>query len=848
MAFKIILDGEWQAECFGNETEAVYGKDPVETIPAKVPGDIHLDLLEAGKISNPYFSLNAENCQWVSEKYWVYKKTFKLDKKQFLGKCDLVFRGLDTYATVFLNGNEIGKTANMFIEHRFDISDLIQTGNNEIVVRFVPPLEPVSEKDSSKYSAAFDNLRLFNRKMQSSSGWDWAPRILNIGIWRSVELEFYNTARIKDIFVRTISVDEKFALINIDVENDFLNSDYSSKIDLAVEIFDTDGISAAKKNIAAKKSQTISLKISNPKLWWPNGSGKQYLYFANITLLNNKKEINFKKLKFGIRTIEIEEESDQRGSTFVFKINDQKRFIKGANWVPFDSFPSAPTRERYREILKLARDANINMLRVWGGGIYESPDFYEACDEFGILIWQDFMFACGLYPEDDGEWLVNVKQELLLAFNSLKNCTCIAVWCGNNECGMNILKDAEYSGKKLFEGFLKKLCEIDSTRPYRITSPYGGNNVNSPDIGDMHFGAWVECASVYEPEKFSEYVTEKCNGRFHSETHTMGAPPMRSLKRFMSDKEINENCGEVWEYHTRNNPYDGCKLTYIQRMEAFAKAYYGEPNNKRSLADMLAYQQHEIITQHAEHHRRLMFDCAGVLFWSMNECWPCVCGSMIDYYLAQKAGYFAAKRGFKSTIISIDYRGKEAKIWISNDLLKSFEAEIEFSAMSFNGEKIIENLTKIIVEANSATKALDIPALNLSSLDPSQYFLMVRLKHNGVEIDRAIKPLSLPKDWDLPHASLDVKIQKINDITFELKISTDLFARVVTIEPTGMSPNLLTNPAKLMEQCDVMIADDNYFDLLAGESRTMLIRLRNSYCVDGFEIRAWNAEPVKVLC
>ena len=220
--------------------------------------------------------------------------------------------------------------------------------------------------------------------------------------------------------------------------------------------------------------------------------------------------------------------------------------------MPFDSFPAAPTRERYREILKLTRDANINMLRVWGGGIYESPDFYEACDEFGILIWQDFMFACGHYPEDDNEWLANVKHELPIAFNNLKNYTCIAVWCGNNECGMNILNEAEYSGKKLFEGFLKKLCETDPTRPYRITSPYGGEDVNSPDIGDMHFGAWVECARVYEPEKFSEYVTEKCNGRFHSEIHTMGAPPIRSLKRFMSDKEISESCGEVWEYHTRN--------------------------------------------------------------------------------------------------------------------------------------------------------------------------------------------------------------------------------------------------------------------------------------------------------
>ncbi len=252
MLFKILLDDCWQVECFDNETEAVYGKKPAETIPAKVPGDVHLDLLGAGIISDPYYSLNAEKCQWVSERYWVYKKTFCIDKKHFSGKCNLVFKGLDTYATVFLNGIELGKTANMFIEHRFDVSDLLQVGENEITVRFVPPLEPVSGKDTSNYPSAFDSLRLFNRKMQSSSGWDWAPRILNIGIWRSVELEFYDHGRIKDIFVRTISIDKKYAIINIDVENEFLNFDYNSKIKLLVEIFDADGISVAKKTSRQK--------------------------------------------------------------------------------------------------------------------------------------------------------------------------------------------------------------------------------------------------------------------------------------------------------------------------------------------------------------------------------------------------------------------------------------------------------------------------------------------------------------------------------------------------------------------------------------------------------------------
>ncbi len=830
----VSLDGVWELSCFNNEVDAVSGTSRLEALSGHVPGDVYLDLLDAGMIEDPFWSLNAEKCQWVSEKCWVYTKSFELNDAQAGDAGELVFDGLDTYTTVLLNGTELGKTDNMFIEHRFDVGGMVRAGKNELVVRIRSPHAREVDKAPQDYPAAFDSQRLFDRKMQCSYGWDWAPRIVNVGIWRSVRLEPARPARIEDVFAKVVSLNPEFSRVEVDVESCAVGCE------IVVCMKGRDGQLVVRSQAAAEHKQTVCLEIENPHYWWPNGSGDQYLYSLHVSLQREGEELDSKSLQIGMRTIEIDATPDERGSRFVFCINGEKRFMKGANWIPSDSFPAAMTRERYREILRLARDANINMLRVWGGGVYESPDFYEACDEFGILIWQDFMFACGDYPDDNPQWLKNVEHELPIAYRRLRNYTCVALWCGNNECGMNLPPTQEYPGKRLYEGFLKDLCATDPTRPYRITSPYDGEDLNSADEGDMHFGAWVESARAFEPEKFSEYVTERCNGRFHSEIHTMGAPPMRSLKRFMDEDEIAETYGDAWEYHTRNNPYDGCDLTYIQRMDAFSKAYYGEPDSVQSAVDRLEYQHYEMINQHIEHHRRSMYECGGVLFWSMNECWPCVCGSLVDYYLSQTAGFFAAKRGFKQTIVSIDYRGKDASVWISNDMLKSFDGRVEFAVVSFDGKRAFECSVELCIEANAASRAIEIAAGKLSSMDSSQCFLMARLVVNGSEIDRTIKPLGLPGEWNLPKASLALRSEKVGDDAFELTVSTDVFARVVTIEPIGDLPVAPTDPMRLMEQCDVMDASDNYFDLLAGESRVMRIQLRRSCGVTGFQVRAWN--------
>jgi len=835
------LDGEWELSCFNHEADATAGVPPLEAVVAQVPGDVHLDLQAAGKIEEPFWSLNAEKCQWVADRCWVYRKTFALDAVQATAAGELVFDGLDTYATVLLNGAELGKTANMFIEHRFDVTGIVHPGDNELEVRLQSPHVRELKKDPADYSAAFDSQRLFDRKMQCSYGWDWAPRILNVGIWRSVWLEPARAACICDVFAKVVALDPALARLEVDVE--------SCAVDCEIVICmkDRDGRLVARSQAVAERRQTFCLEVENPNYWWPNGSGDQYLYTLDVALQREGENLDFQSLEIGLRTVEVDTTPDARGSSFIFRINGEKRFMKGANWIPSDSFPAAMTRERYREILRLARDANINMLRVWGGGIYESPDFYEACDEFGILIWQDFMFACGDYPDDDPQWLENVERELPIAYRRLRNYTCIALWCGNNECGMNFPPDQPYPGKQLYEGFLKDLCETDPTRPYRITSPYDGEDLNSADEGDMHFGAWVESARAFEPERFSEYVTERCNGRFHSEIHTMGAPPMRSLKRFMAKDGIAERYGDAWEYHTRNNPYDGCELTYIQRMGAFSKAYYGEPDSVQSAVDRLEYQHYEIINQHIEHHRRSMYECGGVLFWSLNECWPCICGSMIDYYLAQKAGFFAAKRGFKQTIISIDYRGESSSVWISCDELEGFDAEVEFAVLSFDGQRVLERNITIAVEANASRKVIEIAADELAGLDPARQFLMARLLRSGNEIDRAVKPFGLPGDWDLPVASLNASLHQVATDVFELSISSDYFARVVMIEPIGDLPVAPTDPMRLMEQCDIMDTSDNYFDLLAGESRTICIQLRDPCRVAGFQVRAWNGEILGII-
>jgi len=840
----ISLDGEWQLTGFASEEAARDGRDPEYSLTALVPGDVHLDLLRTGELPDPYASLNALECQWVAERWWTFRRTFTVTPDDLGDRCYLVFDGIDTYSAVCLNGDVIANTDNMHVPYRFDVTDAIRHGENELKVRFVPPLLPMSERDASKYSAAFfTNYRVFDRKMQCSYGWDWCHRFLNIGLWRSVRLEAVRRGRIDDVFVRVGVLEPNRALVDIDVAIEDVAEGASLRVAATIE--DAEGVEQARWEAAAKEDLAAVLTVADPHYWWPNGDGEQYLYTARVTLTEGDAVVDARTIRSGMRTIDILEEPDEVGASFTVRVNGEKRFMKGADWIPMDSFPASVTRERYREVLTLFRDAHFNMLRVWGGGIYEAPAFYEICTELGILLWHDFMFACAEYPEDDPAFLAKVERELPTAFRALRNHTSVAVWCGNNENGMNHKTGDYYYGKHLFEGYLRRLCETDRSRPHRITTPYGGEQPNCGEYGTTHWGAWMECTRKPEPEAFTEKL-KAWGGRFQAETHLMGAPPARSLARFLSPDELADPLGEAWVHHCKDNPHSGCEMNMLERLDLFASVWYGEPNARRDLADLRAYQHREMVQRHAEEHRRNMYFCSGALYWMSHDCWPTISGALVDYYMAQKAGYFGAKQGFLPVLVAGEIWEGVARVCVCNDRREGFEAALELEVVDFDGEVHWSREFTCTIAANGATTVFEAALPEIMPELTKHRVLLARLYRDGDLVDRAIVFPRLPREMALPDTTLEAESRVTSDTTAIVSVRAKGFAQVVTIEPEGDLPRGAHDPTRMTEQWDTVALSDNYFHLASGEERDVHVRLRYPGRVDRLAVRAWNADPVTV--
>ncbi len=844
MGTTLSLDGEWQLTGYGSGEAAKAGGEAEFSLAATVPGDVHLDLLRTGQLPDPYFSENALECQWVAEKWWTYRRTFTLEAGDLGDRDTLVFEGIDTYATVLLNGEAVAETDNMHVPWRFDVTGKARVGENTLEVRFLPPLLPMSKRDASKYSAAFfTNYRVFDRKMQCSYGWDWCHRFLNIGLWRSVRFESARRGRIDDVFVRVGLLESNRALVDVDVACEALTAHADPTVRVVIE--DAGGVEQARWEAKADGHLSTTLTVVHPRYWWPNGDGDQYLYTARVSLLEGGEERDTRTIPFGMRTVDILEEPDAVGASFTVRINGEKRFMKGADWVPMDSFPASVTPERYREVLTLFRDAHFNMLRVWGGGIYEAPAFYEICTELGILLWHDFMFACAEYPEDDPDFLAKVERELPLAFRALRNHTCIAVWCGNNENGMNHPTGKYYYGKHLYEGFLRRLFETDPSRPHRITTPYGGEQPNGSESGTTHWGAWMECTRTPEPENFTKKLKD-WGGRFQAEIHIKGAPPERSLARFLTEAELADPLGSAWLHHSKDNPHGGCDLNMLERLDLFASTWYGAPDARRGRAALRAYQLREMVARHAEEHRRQMYHCSGALFWMSHDCWPAVSGALVDYYMAQTAGYFGAKHAFQPVLVSGEIWEDTARVVLCNDLREAFDAVVDVETVDFAGTVHWADRLTCHVPANAATTVFEAPLAEIMPEPCHGHVLTARLYRDDVLLGKTVVLPLLPREMAIPDITLSAEIVERTGTEVTLALRAGGFAHVVTIDPEGNLPGGPHDPTGMPEQWDAVVLSDNYFHLLAGEERNIHVRLRYPGKVERLTVRAWNADPVAV--
>jgi beta-mannosidase len=778
---------------------------------ASVPGDVHSTLIDRKLIEDPFYGHNDLKCQWIEEKVWWYRNTFEFhDDLKKEDRYELTFEGLDTFATVYLNGVELGSTENMFFAHSFDVTRELRKGKNTLAVKFDPIHVHVKEK-VQYYWSGFSKKRIWTRKAQSHYGWDWGPRLVAAGIWKDVLLKKVTFAKIDHVFAKTISISPEKAIVEVDIEIDkhVKDKDYEASISLT---YGEEGFST-KVKIDRKKATAI-LEVANPKLWWTHDIGTPHLYQLNIELFADGVRIDDRRESFGIRTIEVQRTDEAGNHCFTFVLNGEKVFAKGANWIPIDSFIGAVPDSRYKHLIKMSKDANMNMLRVWGGGIYEKDVFYEECNRLGILVWQDFMFSCALYPDYNKNFMANVREEVVHVVKRLRNHPCLAIWCGNNE--NDWLYEALFSsgeithpfyGEKIYHELMPELLEeFDPTRLFWPSSPFGGNDHNSREQGDTHnWQVWhgnIEPRTFGEPQKVDYSIKGLSFKNFKNDT-TLFASEFgmhASSNRYTLERNIPK---DQFFWGSEEMAYRNKDIHHPKGI-LLMEGYTGVPKDLEEYISFSMLTQAEGLKFGIEHYRRNKPHTSGALFWQLNDCWPGTSWSVIDYYLLPKASYHYARKFYSPILLTLDHvPGEEINIWVVNDRLETYLDEMELAVYDLNGKRVFSKQWTVSIEPNVA-KQVDVILEKdaLGGLQPDEAVIILRSKSNKAYEN--IYYFRDHKDLKLGESELTISINRERN---ELTVSTNVLARMVTIEMD-------------IEQ---LVFEDNFFDLLPSGTKTIKV-------------------------
>ncbi|MDR6550318.1 glycosyl hydrolase 2 galactose-binding domain-containing protein [Paenibacillus qinlingensis] len=778
MERSMLLDGTWWLE--GVDPT---GKSTSIGIEATVPGHVHHDLHNAGIILDPRYRMQADDCQWIEHWEWTYRREFHLEKVKE-GYPVLELNGLDTFADIYLNDRLLLQADNMFRCYRIDTAGLLREGVNTLEIKFHTIAEGVKNKPFASYNAAFTNERVYVRRMQCTFGWDWVNRFVSYGIWRSVRLVFEETASIDDVFVYTKAIDPRGAALEYCLKTSRRISD---QVWVEVMIVNAVGLVVWKNN---KKlighDLSLSIDLPEPELWWPAGYGGQPLYTA-ITILRTESGhvLDECKNEFGIRTVRIEQlqdqpgsaeaaltmklrtenpqwdaNGDQPGSSFTLLVNGVSVYCKGANWVPCDPFPSRVADSHYEHLIRLAKEGNITMLRCWGGGIYEPESFWRWCNRLGILVCQDFLMACAVYPEDDQDWGSNLYEEIAQTIRSLRGHPSLVWWNGDNENGMYQNEDDPvYPGRKIAEQITGKLCkEWDPSRPFLPTSPFGGYPNISFTVGTAHYtGTMLEMFDYFRSHDMRDYrkYFGSLLSRFCPEFPMFGTPEVHSLLTYMSKEDLDDPSYEMLEYHTKNHP----ALTDFSLFRALLTLTDKlMPPSVTTIEHVrkMSYTQHELTRLVIEAYRRTRFYTSGLLFWMYNDCWPASGWSLVDYYGYPKAGYYAMKKAGKPLIASIDHDEEKGifTFWICSDLTDQVTGNGTISVISLHesatsSERWSQKIGFTVL-AGSSMVAASVPDTELLPLLDTNHVLVMEIStpfgsdrsdwFNGIPAEMNLQP------------------------------------------------------------------------------------------------------------
>lgn len=818
---KISLNDGWKLRCYeeGSSHTKILQPDieDGEWLDVEVPGDVHTTLLRHGIIEDPFYSTNVEKCRWIEGKIWWYRKTFIFDKPELEhGFFELKFNGLDTFATIFLNGEELGTHDNMFTPALFDVTQKLKPGVNHLAVKFDSAISVTAQKDYSRMWYSYNPNRVWVRKAQMNFRWDWGPRIITVGIWKDVELNIFDTAKIDNVLIRTVKIEKSSAEILVAIETKVFED--SGDLDGVVCLNGGEKRLSEKVRIENGRG-LLTLKVERPRLWWTHDLGEPFLYDLDVTLRKGEVTLDSYSTKVGIRDIEVKQKGAGGEGRFTFVLNGVELFAKGANWIPASSFIGAIKDESYLKLIAMAKECRMNMLRVWGGGIYEKELFYQECDRQGILVWQDFMFACSSYPDFDSEFMENVESEIIHVVKSLRNHPSLAIWCGNNEIQwihgqkMPDLEDLRLYGEKIFHDLMPRiLAELDPSRLYWPSSPFGGNDPNSDQLGDKH--NWQVWAGQVYPHRqgerlnadntpsgisFRKYAEDQ--GKFISEFGIQAAPVLETLQSCIPEKELFLGSFELRYRNKDKRPNRGVMLM---------ESYTGLPADLAEYIDYSMIAQAEGLKFGIEHFRRRKPNCSGTLIWQLNDCWPAISWSLVDFYFRPKAAYYYVKRAYHPVLLSFKEEGPDlVSLWITNDTLDDFRDRIEVGLADFFGNIEYQEIIDIFAPANTVVKIKEFSKNRINVTYTNFEFLYVN--PGNKEVDSNILFFESFKDLNLPHCRLEVDCATVAENALSVKVKTDYFAKYV----------------KICCSLDKISLSDNYFDLRPGEEKTVLVTSLN---------------------
>ncbi len=792
---KRTLNGTWSFKESGTEKE----------LCAEVPGCNYLDLRANGVIPDPFAGTNEKDLGFVAEKDWEYKRIFCISKEELSAdkiylNCDM----LDTICELYINGKELARRQNCFIGYSFSVKNYLKEGDNELLIIFRSPkkyVEDIYKRESAPPNSNGQNGIVHIRKPQCHFGWDWGPVLTPSGISGNIGLEFVNGARLNYL---KLTQEHNNGKVSIKASAD-IEYCTDEKIDCVISVICPNG------DVLTEKSAEAEFEIENPELWWTyelSGKNIQPLYTVRAELFLNGEKLCETAKKIGLRTIELNRERDEWGRNFQFKLNGVPVFAKGANYIPPEQFITEFDSKALKKLLNAVRFSNMNLLRIWGGGYYGSDEFYNLCDEMGILLWQDFQFACQAYPFFKEDFLENVKSEIEYNVKRLSHHASLALWCGNNEIEemhsgwLTFRSYIEWTEKFFWHILEDEIRKYDVSTPFIPGSPTGishNKGVSCDNVGDTHIWA------VWHGLKPMSFYRKRMT-RFCSEFGFESLPDIKTVKKFAEEKDFDLN-SEVFLSHQKcQNGND--KMVY------YIASRFDLPEKFEDYIYLSQITQAECIEDATAHWRRNKGRCNGALYWQLNDCWPVCSWSSYDYYGNYKALQYSA-RNFNAPLgISVEDDENKIDVYAVNDLNSEQKFTLEVEVFDINAGVKYKKSTDLTLDRLENRLVYSFAT---GDFDKSRDALCIRLIQEGKQPLQKIVLLDKEKNLNLPKAKISANFEKDGEL-LRVYLKSDNFARLVRLESEASSEPF----------------SDNYFDLMPGEIKQVTTQIPEGVCFEDF--------------